>query len=214
MAGDRVRRRWGAALVGNVIDLDGGELHQELDAEVAGAALAEGGDGDRAGLFARERHELGHVRRAQRWMRHHDHGRRRDLRDRLEVGHRIEAELLDRVRQHRLVGHALHHQRVAVGGGVRHEVGADRAARTAAVVDDERLAERSCEPLAEHTPEDVGRPAGRPRDDEPDRLRRVWLGEAWGRDEGRDETQPETGERSSQHVHPPSSSLGHCALWR
>ncbi|TMH70386.1 MAG: TauD/TfdA family dioxygenase, partial [Betaproteobacteria bacterium] len=82
---------------------------------------------------------------------------------------------------------------------MRHEVGADRAARPAAVVDDERLAEHFREPLGEHAPENVGRPARRPGNDEPDRLRRVRLSEA----RGRDETQQKTGKRPSQHVHPP-----------
>jgi hypothetical protein len=52
--GERVCPPQRAALVRDVIDLDGCELHQQLDAEMADAALPERRDGDGAGLGPRD----------------------------------------------------------------------------------------------------------------------------------------------------------------
>jgi hypothetical protein len=56
------------------------------------------------------------------------------------------------------------------------------AARAAAVVDDERLAEHLRQALGECAPDDVARPARRPRNDQPDRLGGIRLGHRESRD--------------------------------
>jgi electron transfer flavoprotein alpha subunit len=67
-------------------------------------------------------------------------------------------------------------QRVAVGIGLRDGVRADVAAGAAAVVDDEVVAERLREPVADVAREDVGRAAGREGHDHLDDAARVVVG--------------------------------------
>ena len=59
-------------------------------------------------------------------------------------------------------------QRVAVGFGVLDLDGADRARRTALVVDDHGLAELVGQLVGEHAADDVGGATGRERHDEAD----------------------------------------------
>ena len=64
---------------------------------------------------------------------------------------------------------------VAVGRGFRDDVGADRAAGAAAVVDHHRRLQRLAQHLRERPRHDVGRPAGRKRHDDADLLARERL---------------------------------------
>jgi hypothetical protein len=68
-------------------------------------------------------------------------------------------------------------ERIAVGRALRRRLGADRAARAAAVLDDDRLSEAFGESLLDDAGDDVRSAAGRVGHDETDRLRRVVLRE-------------------------------------
>ena len=67
-------------------------------------------------------------------------------------------------------------KRVAVGLAFRHHVSAERGRGPGAVVEHHRLAEIFAELGADHARDAVDRPARRRRNDDADRLRRVFLG--------------------------------------
>jgi hypothetical protein len=69
-------------------------------------------------------------------------------------------------------------QRVAIRRGARDATSGQRAARTKGVFHDDRLLERLRHALPEDPCHDVGRPAGRERDDEGDGFFRVVGGQA------------------------------------
>ena len=77
-------------------------------------------------------------------------------------------------------GDVVHQQRVAVGRRLRHHVGADRAARAAAILHQHRLPHRLLHALRDDARGDVGGAARRERHDDADRFRRksLRLGEA------------------------------------
>ena len=102
---------------------------------------------------------------------HHQHVRNAgDERDRHEVLDRVVRHLRIERRIDRLRADRSHQQRVAVGRRLGDEVGAEVAAGAGLVLDDEGLAERLAELRREGAREDVGRPAGRERHDDADRL--------------------------------------------
>jgi len=98
-----------------------------------------------------------------------------DLRDRREIRQRVERDLREHVRvdHHRAV--EAEQQRVAVGRGLRHLLGADVAARAGAVLDDHLLAEADAERLGHHARAVVGDAAGGERHHDAHRLRGILL---------------------------------------
>ena len=68
-----------------------------------------------------------------------------------------------------------HHQRVAVGRGARRGLRADDAAAAALVLDDDRLAQRLGEALADLRADEVDAAAGLHRRDDLDRLGGIGL---------------------------------------
>jgi hypothetical protein len=68
-----------------------------------------------------------------------------------------------------------HRERITIRVCARRELGADRASSTAAVVDDDLLAEPLRKFLADEARDDVGRTTGRKRYDEADRLHWIAL---------------------------------------
>jgi hypothetical protein len=60
---------------------------------------------------------------------------------------------------------------------MRRHLGTDVVAAAGSVLDEERLAEFLGEILRNQPPDDVGRPAGRRRDQDADRPRRIGVGE-------------------------------------
>ena len=139
----------------------------------AGAGRAEI---DLAGLRLGERHQLldvrhRHVGRGDEQLRHLG-----DQRDQGEVFERIVEDLvLQAVADGDRAG-AGDRDGVAVGLGLRDEIGAERAAGAGPVVDDHELAEEVLHLLPDHPADDVVRPAGRERHHEADRLCRIVLG--------------------------------------
>ena len=69
---------------------------------------------------------------------------------------------------------------MAVGFGLGHEIGADRAVGARLVLDQHRLGQQVLEPVSEQAAHEIGRTAGREGDDHADRAGREVLGMAWG----------------------------------
>ena len=118
--------------------------------------------------------ELGNRCRRHRWIDHHDQGNGADARHRRGVADEIETQVVvdrrvDGVRRHG------EQQRVAVRGGAHHRLGADIGAGARPVLDDEWLAQPLRQPLTDEASDDVGRAAGRNRNGQAHRPRRVGL---------------------------------------
>ena len=116
--------------------------------------------------------ELLHVLRWHRWMHHQN---KRLLRT--DIGHR--RKILQRVIRQFFIDARIHHkrrrhqyQRMAIGRGLGHRVGADNAIRTRAVVDHHRLAELAGELLGDDARNQI-RPAGPKRHHHAHRTRRI-----------------------------------------
>jgi hypothetical protein len=106
-------------------------------------------------------------------IRHQDDIRRiRYRRDRGDVAHEIETEMLIE-RGVEYVGQHVADDRVAVGLRLDHDLGADIAAGARPVLDDEILAELFRKPLRGEPRDDVRRAAGREGDDHLDWAGRV-----------------------------------------
>ena len=100
---------------------------------------------------------------------------------------------------------------VAVGIGGRHELGADAAARAAALIlDDDALAKHCAKPVCDDARHAVGRPTGRERHDHLDRPVRIGLRlGVCGTDamQRTTDTQP-CCYQGSYHLHPSRSPVG------
>ncbi|MNC86381.1 hypothetical protein D3C83_20350 [compost metagenome] len=121
---------------------DGGLGHalEKFAREMAGGAGAGGSIGERARLIARQRDQLFCRLDRQRRMNYQQSIGPHDERNRSEIADRIvwqpaEERGIDGVRADRS-----HHQRIAVGGTFRDDVGADIAAGARTVVNDHLLA--------------------------------------------------------------------------
>jgi hypothetical protein len=85
-----------------------------------------------------------------------------------EIAHRIVGRALRQQRRDDVRGDTRDDQRVAVGRGLGGEIGADRAARAGAVLDDEARLQTLRELLRDEAAERVGGAARRERRDDPD----------------------------------------------
>ena len=169
-----VGARAGRALVGNVHDVEAGEVFHQLARHVIVRAGAGRAVVQRAGLGPGERDQLlqGVHRRA---LRHHQHQLGIHQRgDRHEVAHQpiglVRIERLDRG-----LGRRDHQQGVAVRRGFRGFRRADDGAGARAVLHHDRLTERLAQLLAERAGEYVGRPARAERHDHADGAVRIVL---------------------------------------
>jgi hypothetical protein len=88
--------------------------------------------------------------------------------DRCEVAHRIVGQAAEHRGVDAVGVDGRHHQRVAVRRAARDGLGADVARGARPVVHDGVLAEALVEPVGDQARQDVGRPAGRERDHDPD----------------------------------------------
>ena len=93
------------------------------------------------------------------------------MRDRNEIRDRIVGQRLEGIGIGDERGRGREQEGVAVGRRARRRLRADRVAGARPVLDDDLLAERARQPVAEQPADDVGRAAGGLRDDELDRLR-------------------------------------------
>jgi hypothetical protein len=96
--------------------------------------------------------------------------------DRREIAQRVERHAAVEMWIDRDLAVRKQPYRVAVGRRLGDQLGGDVAVRARPVLDDHRLAERLRQLLRQHARRDVGRAAGRDRNDEADRARRK-LGE-------------------------------------
>ena len=98
------------------------------------------------------------------------HRRHRHERDRGEILHGVVGQLLIEGRVDGVGADRRHQQRLAVRRGLGDGVGAERAARPAAVVDQHGALQFVGQHLRQGPRDDVGRPAGRERNDQADLL--------------------------------------------
>ena len=103
--------------------------------------------------------ELGNRPGRNRWIHHHNVGHAADGRDRRDVADEIEIELV--VEQRAGYGRCADQQeRIAIRGRFHDRLGADIAAGTRPVLDDEWLAKPLRQPLTHQARDDVVRAAG------------------------------------------------------
>ena len=174
-AADQVEQRRPGAAVGEVEQVGAGHALEQLAAQMDRGAVAARRHVQLARIRARVADQVGDVLDAgglRLGRVHHQHVRHPGHhRDRRQVLERVEWHLRIERRIDRLRADRAHQQRVAVGRRLRDEVGAEVAAGTRLVVDDEGLAERLAELRRERARQDVGGAAGRERHDDADRLR-------------------------------------------
>src|SRR5262249_52019646 len=118
--------------------------------------------------------ELGNRFGRNRWIYHHNERKADDARDRRDVVDEIVIELLIKRRVDR-VRRTCQEERVAVRGSAHDRFGADIAAATWAVFDDELLAKPLREPRRDEPRENVWRAGGARGGDDAHRPRRVGL---------------------------------------
>jgi hypothetical protein len=153
------KRRLGA-LVWNVHRFDAGARLEQLQREMAGAAVARRRPRQIAPFLLRQRDEfLKRLRRSFGIDDQHD-VRLGHQRHRCEVACRIPGHAGEQERVDDLL-HGAHEQRVAVLRRLDHELGPDVAAGPGPVLDDHRLAPALLQLLGEKSRDDVGGTAGR-----------------------------------------------------
>ena len=167
-----MRRR--AALVRHVMHLRLAHVHEQFRGHVQRAARSARCVNRLVRVRLDPGHQLRHSLRVDRRMNRQQ--QRHDVRvnDRLEVLHRVVWQALEQPLVRRVAG-GHDHERVAVGRALGHEVGAQVVRGTWLVLDHDRLAERDGHLLGERTRDQVDRAAGRRRDHDPDRARRIRL---------------------------------------
>src|SRR5712691_9007506 len=143
----------------------------------------------------------------KRGVYHQGVRRRSDPADRREVLARIVADIAIEARPDRQRAGISQQDGGAVGRAFRHRASSDRAAGAAAVVDDDRLAERLAHLVRDDPPDDGGAAAGRERDNERDRPVRIVL-----RGRGRRRHAGPGGERRRKQDVTQSAGHGHSCL--
>ena len=155
-----------AAFERHVDRVEAGAQAQALGAPVASRCATPADANDHRALL-RGVGELPERLDAFRRRDHDDVGHDAEVRDRGKIARALYGAFGYDRRRHRMRG-GMDQDRVAVGLRLRDHRRADRAAGAAAVVDDDRLAERGGERIGDDAPEDVDRRAGAERDDRAD----------------------------------------------
>ena len=181
VAGDEIVHGLRGAAIGHVRELRAGDAREQFAGEMRRGADALRAEIDLARIGLGIGDQLGHgVRR--KFRPHHQRVRDRGHdRQRLERG-RIEVELLVNDHVGRQRRRLRRQQRVAVGLGLGHRLGAEIAAGAGPVLHHERLAPHLRQPVGDHAGDDVDAAAGRSGDDDLDRavgIARLGLGEGW-----------------------------------
>ena len=172
---DQVGQRRRRTLVGNVGQLHARHRGEQFGAEMDAAADARGRIIQLAGIALGERDQLGDRFRRNGGVHQHDQRAGRDQADRREILARVVADIRIERRIDRVRAGAAEAERVAVGRGLRDLARRDRAARAALVLDHDLLAERLAHLLGDDARHHVVAAAGRIRDDQRDRPRRIVL---------------------------------------
>ena len=167
------QRRPGAA-IGDMGEIDAGQRLEQLRRKEVEGADARGAVADRARLFPRALDQIADRGDGKILVDDQHGGTGRDLHDRREVAQHVIGDVLLDVRvdgdRRRCA-----EQRGAIGRRFRGLAGADRAAGAADVLNDDRGLQLLLKRLAEDAGDRVGAAAGRERNDQPDRTRRIIL---------------------------------------
>jgi hypothetical protein len=164
-----------------VRELDAGRVHEQRQAEMAGGADAGRAEVDLVGPRFRQRHEVRKRLGLDFGIDHHQHRHVGDDRDRRERRLRIKRHLgVEELVSSQNTGRR-HQQSIAVGLGLRDRIGASVAARTGAVLDDHRLAERLRHFIPNKACQYVDEPTGGKRRDQAHRAVRISLRGGFGR---------------------------------
>ena len=155
---------------------DPGLAVEQLGDQMIGGADAGGAVVQCARLALGERDELLHGFDAERRIDHHDVGIGRGHGDRREILQRIVGKILVDGRIDRDRPGLTEQQRVAVGVGFVHQLGADDRAGAAAVLDHDGLSDGLADAFGNDARDRVGAAAGGVGHDQPDRMRRIIVG--------------------------------------
>ena len=147
---------------------------QNLAAQMRGGAVAAGAERNLVGPRPREVDQLAHAAYRQRRMHHQHIGRGHQLNHRRQIAQRVIRQLAYEARCGSGAGGS-HHQRVTVGRGFGHDIGADHRAAAGAIVHVDLLPPRLGQFLRHQPRENVGGAAGRERGDQAYWFRRVGL---------------------------------------
>ena len=214
MAADKIGERRGAALVGNVGELDGRHMGEQLGAEMDAAADAGGGVIELAGLALGERDQLGDAFRRHRGI---DQDRQRAGGDQADGG-KILARIVTDIRVERGIDReragAAEAERVAVGLRARDLAGRDAAAGAAAILDHDLLAERRAHPVGDDARHGVVAAARRVGNDQGDRAGRIVLRKRGRGERDRRQGKRPTGGPASGHRHAFTVPASSRSIWR
>ena len=152
--------------------VDAGHATQEFGRQVRRRAVAGRRVGELIGARLGQRDQFLHRLHRQRRMHNEHAGCRCQQCDRREVAHDVEIEFRIKRRADRVRNRA-EEQRVTVGRRLGDDLGADGAAGTRTVIDDQLLAESLAEFLAENARQRLGAAAGREGHDKAQRLVRI-----------------------------------------
>jgi hypothetical protein len=149
-------------------ELDAKGARHRLPTEMPGAADAGAAEGECAGRRARRRGNRRKVPPGLARRAPEDIGRRAEGADRREtLGQGVGEAGVDRRVQHDRVGRE--EQRQPVRRGTRDDLGGDRGRRARPVLHHHRLAPGGLQAVRRDAADEVGRPAGREADQQPDR---------------------------------------------
>src|ERR1017187_4969092 len=160
-------------------------------------------------MLLRVRDEFGDVRIRRIGAHHQQRGRCARERERDEIARRVEGELAEQRGVDRECADGTERERLAVGRGLGHELGADVAAGAGFVLDHDRLLQLLGQGLSENASGDVGRGAGAEGDDHADRPGRVVL-RAGKRGDGAGEAGCECKQNAQLHGMPFVKEPGWC----
>ena len=176
VAADQVGVERVGALVRDLLDLEAGLLCEQNRREVTDRADARRADLIRLLGALHQRDQLGDGLDLDARMQKEQPRRRCDDAHGRKILARVVADVAVHARRGREVGGVAEQQRVAIGLGTGDRARADRAAAACgAVLDHDLLAERGAHLVGDGARHDVVGAAGRQRDDERDRPRRIGL---------------------------------------
>ena len=187
-----------------MLHVDAGLLRQIGHGHVRGAAVAARAVVDLAGMGLGIGNERGQVLDRQRGVDHQHVGHARHPGNGREALDRVVGQLGVQAGRDGQRAHMAHQQRIAVARGLGHAVGANAAARARDVLGNDRLAPGGGQLMAYRAAQNVGRAAGRERDDQAYCLVRVS-----GLGEGRAQPQRSAAQAAGQReLHPLAAIKG------
>ena len=164
------------ALVRHMHDANAGCEIEQLARHVDAGAIAAGSKVQLARLAFRQRHQFLHRFDRQRRMRDQHIGRRSNQRHMRKVPHRVIRHGLHQIGHDGQWAGETEQERVAIGRGLSHDVGADQSGGAGAIINDDLPAEQFGQRRRHHACNDIIRSARRRRRDHADRTLRIGRG--------------------------------------